>query len=113
VMQYLARMNWILKPAGLVLTTMFLLNDQTLTHVESNAAKVSFEHRLPSYEQCRFTDPDVPEGAVAYFEDSYLLMLHTSGFELKSPIQYGQWSGVGGSDADRQDYIIFGKSLRH
>jgi SAM-dependent methyltransferase len=109
IMHYLSKIHQALKPGGLVLTTMFLLNERSLKQVENDASAIPFKYRLTSYEQCRLRDPDVPEGAVAYFEASYLTMLYGSGFELKQPIQYGQWSGMGGPGADGQDYVIFGK----
>ena len=109
VMHYLAEMNRVLKPDGAVLTTMFLLNDLTLASIAAKEALFSFSHSLPERPQCRFEYCDSLEGAIAYFEETYLHMLYASGFQLKKPIEYGQWSGVGASDSDGQDYIIFGK----
>ena len=109
VMHYLAEMNRVLKPGGAVLTTMFLLNDLTLAAIAAKDAMFAFDHTLPECPQCRIQYPDAPEGAIAYFEHAYLQMLYASGFELKNPIEYGRWSGVGAHNADGQDYVIFGK----
>jgi SAM-dependent methyltransferase len=109
VTHYLGEMNRVLKPDGAVLTTMFLLNDLTLATIAAKKAIFSFDHSMPEWPQCRFQYPATPEGAIAYFEEKYLHMLYASGFQLKKPIEYGQWSGVGTGLTDGQDYVIFGK----
>jgi len=113
VMHYLAKMSRALKRNGLVLTTMFLLNQRSMASIESQTAQFSFPCTVSGYRQCRVQNYEVTEGAVAYYQESYLTMLYSNGFELKRPIQPGHWSGAGAPDADGQDYVIFGKSLRH
>lgn len=111
VHNYLREFRRVLKPTGIALSTMFLLNAGSRDVIRRGKTPWKFEHeyRGPG---CWVDSLEYPEGAVAYDEDSYLDMIRMHDMDLLTPIIYGSWSGLGGPLADGQDYVIFGPAGR-
>ncbi len=79
-----------LNPGGEMLATFFLLNDRSLAEVNAGRAtkKFAFEHN-----GARTDIEDVPEFAVAYFQDDILKRLASVGFSDPFIIQ-GAWANA-------------------
>ncbi len=110
VRNYLREFRRVLKPQGIALSTMFLLNEGSRKAIQDGKTPFTFPHRYEDPEYCWVQTLEHPEGAVAYDEADYIGMIRGSGMELcQSPV-YGTWSGIGDSDRDGQDYVVFGPS---
>ncbi len=92
---YLREFRRLLAPGGLVMATMFLLDEQILASVRELAPtrfKLRFAHDFGP--GCYINDPAFPTGAVAYTEAALARMLQAGGMRLARPIAYGSWSGT-------------------
>lgn len=107
VEHYLREFRRVLKPNGIILSTMFLLNEESEEAIKLGKTNWTFPHRLQNDEFCRVESLDSVEGAVAYKESDYLALIRRNGMDLLKPIIYGAWSGPH-RPADGQDYVVFG-----
>ena len=102
--QYLRETSRVLKPGGRSVVTFFIINDESRCHMMSS--ELCFQ---PTERGYWTTQPDFPEAAIAFEEETILTMYEEAGLEIQTPIRYGSWSGreglVGG-----QDYILAIKS---
>jgi ubiquinone/menaquinone biosynthesis C-methylase UbiE len=107
---YLREFQRVLKPMGVALSTMFLLNSGSRRAIQSEKTSWKFAHEYQSSGCCWVDSSEYPEGAVAYDEASYLAMIRHHGMDLLKPVIYGTWADLGDPLADGQDYVIFGPS---
>jgi SAM-dependent methyltransferase len=78
----------VLKPGGEMLATFFLLNEHSLAEIMAGRATRKFPFE---YGEARIDNKNVPEGAVAYFQDDVLKRLTNTGFSDPFVIP-GGWS---------------------
>lgn len=107
--RYLSEFRRVLKPNGIALATVFLLNAATREAIKNGKTSWTFSHRyVDPVGECWFDSPEYPERAVAYDENTLLELFPCHGLHLLQPIIYGSWGGLGDAVADGQDYILFG-----
>lgn len=107
VEHYLREFRRILKPTGVVLTTMFLLNEDSRTAIKEGKTNWSFSHPYQGSDICYIDSLEWPEGAVGYDEAGYVNLIRQHGMDLLKPIIYGVWSDAT-RVSDGQDYVVFG-----
>jgi SAM-dependent methyltransferase len=103
IVHFLSEFRRVLRPGGLVLTSVFIFDDETLAMADAPDGVLTFRH--PWSEGCRINDPDTPEGAIAYTRQVFDRILARSGMALDQPIHLGSWSGRTGVP-DGQDIAI-------
>ena len=79
-----------LEPAGEIFSTFFILNDKTQAAINAGKAHRNFATELGG---ARIDNPDVPEGAVAYYEHDVIERFRRAGFS-DIQIHYGKWRGT-------------------
>lgn len=92
-----------LKPGGEMLATFFLLNPRSLAEIKAGRAhrKFAFE-----YNGAQIDNINVPEGAIAYFQNDVLDRLSRVGFSVDF-ISYGMWAKAPQQFHNhQQDFII-------
>lgn len=94
---YLAEIARVLKPGGKCLITFFLLNNESLAHIDKKQSRFDFKHHFGEY---RIVDTNVPENAVAYDEDFVRNLYEKYMLGIADPIRYGSWCG-------RADFLSF------
>ena len=101
--RYLGEMARVLRPAGRLLATFFVL-DAAGRHRTAPGGRVTFAHDHGSYA----TDSlETPEDAVAYDEGWLRARLNAHGLELSGPIRLGTWSGLPEADTQQfQDVVL-------
>jgi SAM-dependent methyltransferase len=77
-----------LHPGGEMLATFFLLNERSLAEIGAGRATRKFPFE---YGSARIDNENVPEGAVAYYQDDILKLLSTVGFS-DTFIIHGGWA---------------------
>lgn len=82
-------LNLQLSRPGEIFASFFLLNDETQKAIDAGKSHRKF---ATPYGNARIDNPNVPEGAVAYFEADILERFSRAGFS-DIEIQYGKWSG--------------------
>ena len=104
----------VLAPSGLVMATFFLVDDEILKGIHPVGARrtpayafLTFRHRRGN--GCYITDPQFPEGAVAYTLKAVARMLSRSGLELAPPVHFGAWSERYKEAPDAQDVLVLRK----
>jgi SAM-dependent methyltransferase len=85
---YLREAHRVLKPGGRLVSSYFLLNDDSERAIAQRRANPSFEHEVNGY---RTTDPENPGLAVAYPEQAVLATLRATGFTVRT-VAYGAWA---------------------
>ena len=90
IIHYLKEFRRVLKPDGLAFVSLFILDDTARAAIRRTRPSLAFEHRYDDY---WISDPNFPEGAVAYPESVIVQMLDSGGMKLAQPIHYGGWSG--------------------
>lgn len=111
ILHYLKEFNRILKPDGLVLATIFIMDDKAQKSLAAGKAlkmrhPLSFQHKFGS--NCYINDENYPEGAVAYTPKKIQQMLLKSRMGLHGRYAHrGAWSGLQASNA--QDVLILEK----
>jgi SAM-dependent methyltransferase len=103
VENYLREIARALKPGGKVLSTWFLLDDESRANVEADRTDPSFHHMLPGGSGCRVQLADVPEDAIAYEQAFLQPAFQQAGLELVT-VDHGQW-GRGGLVPHWQDSV--------
>lgn len=103
ILHYLKEFRRLLKPDGMVCTSFFIYDDETLKRAATSPLGLTFLH--PHGEGCRINDPKHPEGAVAYTLPVLERLFAAADLELARPIGRGFWSGLQGL-SDGQDMVV-------
>jgi SAM-dependent methyltransferase len=74
---------------GEIFTSWFLLNDETQSAIDAGQSGRNFEY---SHGDARIENKEVPEGAVAYYEQDVLERFKKAGFS-DVRVHYGMWRG--------------------
>lgn len=88
--RYVEEVARLLDPHGRALLTFFLLNDEQRRLTEQGRSALAFSHTCDDY---AVANPDFPEAAVGYGEDTVRELLSRKGLRLREPIHYGSWAG--------------------
>lgn len=105
VENYLSEIARVLKPGGTCFITFFLLNEDSLNHVDKKLSSFSFSHRYGNYS---IEDESAPLYAVAYQENFIRNLYYKFGLKIKQPVYYGSWCGRK-IFLDLQDIVIANK----
>lgn len=90
VKHYLTEIKRVLRSGGPCLATFFLLNSESLTHIEQGNSTLNFRNGNGIY---RYEDEGAIEGAIAY-EENYIRNLYESvGLRIREPVYRGSWCG--------------------
>lgn len=103
---YLREFSRVLSPDGIVLSTMFIYNDDILSRArETNLTPWSLKFEYEMEEGVRFNSLDSKRGAVAFRDDTIRSII--SGSPL-SAVRFlnGSWSGYHDNVHDGQDAVI-------
>ncbi len=73
-----------------IFTSFFLLNDETELAIEKGKSHRQFAY---PYGNARIDNADIPEGAVAYYENDVIERLTRAGFS-DIRVHYGKWRGI-------------------
>ena len=106
VVNYLGQLPTLLRKDGKCLATFFVLNDMTRALGRAGASAIEFS---PGSDGAFYANPDLPEGIVAYEEDSLRKILREAGLRLGRPIRYGRWSGRP-DGLSHQDILVLSQS---
>lgn len=87
---YFSEISRVLKKGKKCLITYFLLNAESLFHIESNLSTMAFNN---IYENYRSVSNTVQENAIAYSEDYILSLYDKYGFKIVKPVYHGSWCG--------------------
>lgn len=87
---YLAEISRVLKPCGRCLITFFLLNKESLVHIDKKQSRFDFKFHHGEY---RVESDTVPENAISYNEDFVRNLYRKYGLDIVGPIHYGSWCG--------------------
>lgn len=87
---YLSEISRVLKQDGKCLITFFLLNQDSLSHIDKNQSRFDFKYNSGD---CRINDNDIPEAAVSYDENFVLNLYEKYALKIVEPIHYGSWCG--------------------
>jgi SAM-dependent methyltransferase len=105
---YLSEIAQALKQDGRCLITYFLLTADSLKLIEENASSINFRYSLHG---CRVKNKEVPEDAVAYYENRIRELYRKHGLNILEPIRYGSWCGRKNA-LSYQDIVIATKRCR-
>lgn len=75
--------------SGEIFTSWFLLNDETQKAIDTGLSDTKFMH---THDAARIDNLEVPEGAVAYYEQDVLERFERAGFK-DVRVHYGMWRG--------------------
>jgi SAM-dependent methyltransferase len=106
VEHYLAEASRVLRAGGRLLTTFFLLNEESLAGIAAGRAQVVPGHDLGGY---RIASPDSPEAVVFYDEPSLTEAIGRQGFVVDPPLMYGSWPGR--ESGGFQDALVLRKKV--
>ena len=99
---YISEVARMLRPGGTCFATYFLLNPETLEHIETGKSTLGFQFKGDQY---RTISHEVPESAVAYNEDYVINLYAQNGLTIATPIRYGTWS-LRATDYEYQDFVV-------
>lgn len=99
---YLGEVSRVLRPGGRLLSTFFVLNEDSRAAMATARSPMSFEHERDGY---WLVDPALPELAIAYEEERVRELHRRHGLEVAEPLHYGSWSG-GADGGNYQDVIV-------
>ncbi|MCT7972517.1 class I SAM-dependent methyltransferase [Laspinema olomoucense] len=102
---YLKEIYRVLKPGGRTLVTAFLLNEKSLSCLESGLSTLELPEIFENY---RLADKRFPESAVAYEERFFVALAEQGGLRVNSPLYYGSWCGRE-DFLSVQDILLMGK----
>ena len=94
---YLHEIRRMLRPQGVCLLTLYLLNDDSHAHIRAGHSSYAFA--TPG-EGCWVVDAGTPDYAVAHDEAALRRRAADAGLCVSAPIQFGAWCG-------RSDYLSF------
>jgi SAM-dependent methyltransferase len=97
IANYMQELGRILKPRQTCIITWYVLNDESLSHLQAGHSEEQFKHAIPGG---LTTQKDTPEYCAAYREDVIRNLYERSGLVIQEPIRYGKWSG-------RKDFFRF------
>lgn len=87
---YLSEISRVLKKGGRCLTTLFLLNKESLHLIDLKQSDFDFQYPFEGY---RVNDKEKPGDAIAY-DEAYIRQLYkNNNLEILEPIHYGSWCG--------------------
>ena len=87
---YISEIARVLRKDGRCLITFFLLNKETLKHIETKKSTLDLKFVSDDY---RTIDKDTSEAAIAYEEQFIRGLYGKYGLNIKEPVYYGSWSG--------------------
>jgi ubiquinone/menaquinone biosynthesis C-methylase UbiE len=87
---YISEIVRVLRKDGRCLITFFLLNKESLKHIETKKSTLDLKFVSDEY---RTVDKNTPEAAIAYEEQFIRGLCGKYGLIIKEPIYYGSWSG--------------------
>lgn len=87
---YLSEISRVLRPGGRTLITFFLLNDESRKLIDQGRSSQPFRH---PHDECLVVQPEAPEAAIAYPEETVRRLHAEHGLDLCGPILYGNWCG--------------------
>jgi SAM-dependent methyltransferase len=102
VKRYLSEIHRVLKPAGRMFATFYLLGPEALEAMGAGTSRLTFEHDMGTH---RLRGIEVPEAVVAYAQEFVLRSLEEHGLEVVPPIYRGSWSGLKGAPTF-QDIVV-------
>lgn len=88
---YIKEIARVLKPEGKAILTFFLLNSESKRLIDQGNSVFDFKYAIT--ENCKTTNLDVPEDAIAYEEKFVMSLINKHGLIIDQPIQYGSWCG--------------------
>jgi len=94
---YLSEIKRVLKPGGRCLITYFLLNEESLTSIETGRSLIDFKFEVDGY---MTNDLDNPEEAIAFHENYIIDLYGKHGIFILGPVNYGSW-------CNRNDFLSF------
>jgi ubiquinone/menaquinone biosynthesis C-methylase UbiE len=97
---YISEIARILKPGGHCLSTLFLLNEESLRLMDPRSTRY-FKHSFGFYR----TESADGSHAVAYDETYFRVAFSLQGMKVRDPICYGTWCGRE-SKWDAQDMVV-------
>jgi len=98
VLHYLTQISRLLRPDGMCVASLFLLNEQSRQGIESGRSFMTFPHRSIS-DEYRLHDVSRPEAAVAIEESFIQEAYQTAGLTIKN-IRRGLWWNGTPNDQD-------------
>jgi SAM-dependent methyltransferase len=102
VANYIREIGRVLRFGGRLVATLFLLNHDCLTRIESGTSKFDFARHL---DLCRVLDPQNPGKVVALDENWVREQMTAAGLRV-AEITYGTWRGARDMLAALQDAMI-------
>jgi len=87
---YLNQISRVLKQGGSFLATFFLINDESQVLLTQKKSSLDFKYNFGEYLSIH---KDVPEYAIAYYEEYVRELYKKHGLIIKEPIYYGSWCG--------------------
>jgi len=106
---YLSEIRRVLKEGGRCFITYFLLDKESLEHINTGASTIDFKYKAAGYEEeCRIMDIDIPESAVAYSLEYIEQLYKKNRLEILPPVRSGSWCGRKESFS-YQDMMLAGK----
>jgi SAM-dependent methyltransferase len=92
IVHYLAEFRRALRPGGVVFTSWFVLDDESLEMARATEGNtLTFEFDFG--QGCLINDELHPEGAVGFTPAAFDRILQRGGFELNQPLHRGLWCG--------------------
>jgi SAM-dependent methyltransferase len=104
---YLLEIGRLLRPGGRAFNTMFLLNPESLAHLDAPDSPQGKTHEFGSG-IARVKSLENPEAWIA-FDEGFIRELHRrSGLEVQEPVRYGAWSGRQETEPGfgAKDYVV-------
>jgi SAM-dependent methyltransferase len=105
---YILEIGRVLKPGGLTLNTIFLLNEESLAMLDNGDSPHDVPHTLDGV--ARVKDLDQPEAWIA-FDEGFIRDAHAHAGLAIEEVRYGPWSGrdVPGTGLGKKDFILAAK----
>lgn len=94
---YLAEISRVLKHDGKCLITFFLLNNESVGHIDKKQSFFDFRYDYGDY---RVDNIDVPEAAISFNENFVRNLYEKHSLKIVNPIYYGSWCG-------RENFLSF------
>lgn len=101
---YLSEISRVLKPNGRCLITFFLLNQESLSHINKKQNKLEFNFKY-NYGDYRVENNNIPEVAISYDENFVRNLYEKHSLKIVEPIHFGSWCGRE-NFLSKQDIII-------